>query len=86
MISSVQTATKDESGTSLSWSLHPVLALSSHGLPCAFDRTATTHSNAGPVKLIADSGPPNAQLGTDLAQAPSLGIQLGRMLNVLASP
>jgi hypothetical protein len=45
-------------------------------------RTAATHGDAGAAKLMAHSGPGNTQLGTDLAQTPTLGIQAGCTLNV----
>ena len=45
-------------------------------------RAATTHGDAGPLKLLADRAPRNAQLGTDLAQGPALGVQVGCTLNV----
>jgi hypothetical protein len=44
--------------------------------------TAATHSDAGRAKLMADSSPGNAQLGTDLAQGPTLAVQVGCTLNV----
>jgi hypothetical protein len=34
------------------------------------------------AKLLAHRGPGNAQLGTDLAQRPAQGIQVGRTVNV----
>ena len=43
--------------------------------------TAVTHGDAGTAKLIAHGCPGNAQLGTDLAQGPTLGVQLGGTLN-----
>jgi hypothetical protein len=46
------------------------------------DRTAATHGHAGTAKLIAHGSPGNAQLSTDLAQAPTLGVQVGCTLNV----
>ena len=45
-------------------------------------RTAATHGDAGTAKLLAHRGPGNAQLGTDLAQGPTLGVQVGCTLNV----
>jgi hypothetical protein len=45
-------------------------------------RTAATHGDAGTLELLADRAPVNAQLGTDLAQSPTLGIQVGCTLNV----
>jgi hypothetical protein len=43
---------------------------------------AATHGDASPTKLLADRGPGNAQLGTDLPQGPALAVQVGRTLNV----
>jgi hypothetical protein len=37
-------------------------------------RAAATHSDAGTPKLMANGGPGNAQLGTDLAEGPALGV------------
>ena len=34
------------------------------------------------LELLADRAPMNAQLGTDLAQGPALGVQVGCTLNV----
>jgi hypothetical protein len=46
-------------------------------------RTSTaTHGDAGPTKLIAHGGPGNPQLGTDLAQSTTLGVQVGCTLYV----
>ena len=45
-------------------------------------RTAATHGDAGTLELLADRAPMNAQLGTDLAQGPALGVQVGCTLNV----
>jgi hypothetical protein len=45
-------------------------------------RTAATHSDAGTLELLADRAPMNAQLGTDLAQGPTLSIQVGRTLTI----
>jgi hypothetical protein len=45
-------------------------------------RSAATHSNPGAAELVADRGHREAQLGGDLAQTPTLGIQLGCMLKV----
>jgi hypothetical protein len=45
-------------------------------------RAAATHGDSGVVELLADRGPMNAQLGTDLAQGQALGIQVRRTLNV----
>jgi hypothetical protein len=44
--------------------------------------SATTHGDAGPQELLADRAPMDAQLGTDLAQGPTLGVQVGCTLNV----
>jgi hypothetical protein len=44
--------------------------------------TAPTHGDAGATKVLAHGGPGNAQLGTDLAQCPALGVQVGCTLNV----
>ena len=44
--------------------------------------TAATHGDAGTAKLIAHRGRRDAQLGTDLAQGPALGVQVGCTLNV----
>jgi hypothetical protein len=45
-------------------------------------RPAATHGDSGLAKLMAHGGPGNAQLGTDLAQTPTLGVQVGCTLNV----
>jgi hypothetical protein len=45
-------------------------------------RCAATHNHAGLLELLADGAPMNAQLGTDLAQGPTPGVQVGRTLNV----
>jgi hypothetical protein len=45
-------------------------------------RTAATHGDAGTLKLLANRAPMNAQLGTDLAQGPALGVQVGCRLNI----
>jgi hypothetical protein len=45
-------------------------------------RTGATHSDAGTAKLMAHGSPGNTQLGTDLAQAPTLGVQVSRTLDV----
>jgi hypothetical protein len=45
-------------------------------------RTARTHGVASALELFADRAPMNAQLGTDLAEGPTLGVQVGRTLNV----
>jgi hypothetical protein len=37
-------------------------------------RTAATHGDAGPLALLADHAPMNAQLSTDLTQDPTLGV------------
>ena len=44
--------------------------------------SAATHGDTGPQELLADRAPMNTQLGTDLAQRPPLGVQVGRTLNV----
>jgi hypothetical protein len=44
--------------------------------------SAATHGDAGLVELLAHRGPMNAQLGTDLAQGPTLGVRVGCTLNV----
>ena len=41
-----------------------------------------THGDAGLLKLLADRAPMNAQLGTDLAQGSTLGVQVGCTLNI----
>jgi hypothetical protein len=43
---------------------------------------AATHDNAGPAKLIAHRGRRAAQLRSNLAQSPTLGVQVGCTLNV----
>ena len=43
---------------------------------------ATTHGDAGATKLVAHRCRREAQLGTDLAQGPALGVQVGCTLNV----
>jgi hypothetical protein len=45
-------------------------------------RSAAAHGDAGSAKLMAYGRPGNAQLGTDLAQGPTLGVQVGRTRNV----
>jgi hypothetical protein len=45
-------------------------------------RTAAAHGDASPLELLADRAPMNAQLGTDLAEGPTLGVQVGCPLNV----
>ena len=44
--------------------------------------TARTHGDAGTAKLLAHCGRRDAQLGSDLAQGPALGVQVGRTVNV----
>ena len=44
--------------------------------------TAATQRDAVPLELLADRTPMNAQLDTNLAQGPTLGVQVGRTLNV----
>jgi hypothetical protein len=44
--------------------------------------TAPTHGDASTAKLLAHGGRRDAQLGTDLPQSPTLGVQVGRTLNV----
>jgi hypothetical protein len=44
--------------------------------------SAATHGDAGPTKLIAHGGPGNPELGTDLAQGPTLRVQVGCTVNV----
>lgn len=39
--------------------------------------TATTHRDAGPLRLLADRGGCEAQLRTDLPQGPTLAVQVG---------
>jgi hypothetical protein len=45
-------------------------------------RGATTHGDAIATKPLAHRGRREAQLYTDLAQTPTLGVQVGRTLNV----
>jgi hypothetical protein len=45
-------------------------------------RTCPTHCDSSPTQLITDRGLRDAQLGTDLAQSPTMGVQVGRTLNV----
>jgi hypothetical protein len=45
-------------------------------------RTARTHGDAGTSELLADRAQMNAQLSTDLAEGPALGVQVGSTLNV----
>jgi hypothetical protein len=44
--------------------------------------SAVSPGDAGTLELLADRAPMNAQLGTDLAQGPTLGVQVSRTLNV----
>ena len=44
--------------------------------------TAATHGDAGTLELLAHRGRSEAQLRTDLAQGPALGVQVGCTLNV----
>jgi hypothetical protein len=44
--------------------------------------TAATHGDADLTKPLTHRGPGNAQLGTDLAQSPTLGVQVGCTLNI----
>jgi hypothetical protein len=37
-------------------------------------RTDRTDADAGPLEMLADRAPMNAQFGTDLAQGPALGV------------
>ena len=43
---------------------------------------AATHSDAGAAKLLAHRGRREAQLGTDLAQTPTLALQVGCTLDI----
>ena len=45
-------------------------------------RTAATHGDAGARSCWLTVVAGNAQLGTDLAQGPTLGVQVGCTLNV----
>jgi len=45
-------------------------------------RACLTHCDSSPMQLITDRGLRDAHLGTDLAQSPTLGVQVGRTLNV----
>jgi hypothetical protein len=45
-------------------------------------RAAATPGDAGLLELLADCAPMNAQLRTDPAQGPTLGIQVRRTLDV----
>jgi len=47
-------------------------------------RSAATQVRPGTAKLMAYRAPTNAQLGTDLAQGPTLGVQVGRRLTSTA--
>jgi hypothetical protein len=67
-------------GQTLITQLHDLI---SGGAMCG--RTGRRHDDAGALRLLADRARMNAQLGTDLAKGPALGVQLGRMLNA-ASP
>ena len=44
--------------------------------------TPATHGDAGTTQLLAHGGRRDAKLGTDLAQAPALAVQVGCTLNV----
>jgi hypothetical protein len=44
--------------------------------------TDRTRGDARTLELLADCAPMNAQLGSDLVEDPTLGVQVGRMLNV----
>jgi hypothetical protein len=43
---------------------------------------AATHGDTSTAKLMAHRGRRDAQLGTDLAQSTTVGVQVGRSLNV----
>jgi hypothetical protein len=45
-------------------------------------RSAATRGDTGALELITDCAPMNAQLGTDLTEGPTLGVQVGYTLNV----
>jgi len=45
-------------------------------------RSPRTHGDAGTLELFADRAPMNAQVCTDLAKGPALGVQVGCALNV----
>jgi hypothetical protein len=45
-------------------------------------RAAATHGDPGAMELLADRGPMNTELGTDLTQIPALCIEFRRTLNV----
>ena len=47
---------------------------------------AATHGDAGPLEMLADRAPVNAQPGTDLAQDPALPIQPRSALDVQTPP
>jgi hypothetical protein len=49
---------------------------------CRVRRSAATHGDPGTTQLIADRGRREAQLCSDLAQGPALGVQIGRTVNV----
>ena len=44
--------------------------------------TTVTHGDASPLELVPDRAPMKAQLGTNLAEGPTLGVQVGRTVNV----
>jgi hypothetical protein len=45
-------------------------------------RTGATHSDPGTASLGADCGLREVKLGSDLAQGPAAGVQVGRTLNI----
>jgi hypothetical protein len=45
-------------------------------------RTIRTHTDARTLELLADRGPMDAQLGSDLAKGPTLAVQVGRTLDI----
>jgi hypothetical protein len=45
-------------------------------------RTAATQGDASTLELLADRGPMDAQLGSDLAKGPILAVQVGRTLDI----
>jgi hypothetical protein len=45
-------------------------------------RTARMHADAGTLELLGDRAPMKAQLSSDLAQGPALGVQVGCTLNI----
>ena len=49
---------------------------------CCCGWTGATHGDPGATELIAHGGRGEAKLGTDLAQRPALGVQVGCTLNV----